>query len=526
MRAIDSHSARATCITLAWAAVVLVLASRHVFWRDEVRALSLALQGENVLAMLRGVQGEGHPALWYLLLRGAHTLLPSPAVLPGVSILVAAAATILLAFRSPLRWPLVVLFLFGLIGVYEYSVMARNYGISMLLMFAFAALYPRHRDRGFVLGGILFLLVNANVHSVILAGAFLSFWLLEVAWPAPRPREMRNLALNAAIVALGIAVCAATVYPPFNDAAQSWPAEGFSAMGVARAVLLPPAAGQFASLAGHDLWRGLLEWSNLCRDPLLMSPALLGSALLFGSTLGLVQRPAALLATWGALLGLSGFFEVVYGGKYRHQALWLVFLVSMYWITGCGPSERHTRPFLRIVRTLGTVCLAALLGLQVYVGLRKVVLPVGLRAEPESRSRDLAHLITRTPELTHATVIADPDYLVEPLSYYVSNPTYLLREQRYGNVVTFTRNARLTLNLDDILRDARDLVGSTGRPVVILMAERLEASAPARIVREGYNWHLSTTPEQVLAFLDSTRRVARFEPVCCSDESYDVYVLR
>ncbi|HSU21261.1 MAG TPA: hypothetical protein VLK60_05150, partial [Variovorax sp.] len=42
-----------------WLSLVLALLTRHVVWRDEVRALSLALQGEGVLGMLRGLHGEG-----------------------------------------------------------------------------------------------------------------------------------------------------------------------------------------------------------------------------------------------------------------------------------------------------------------------------------------------------------------------------------------------------------------------------------------------------------------------------------
>src|SRR3984957_19600020 len=50
-----------------WLAAVGALAWRHVIWRDEARALSFAIQGGDWIAMLRGLHGAGHPALWYLL---------------------------------------------------------------------------------------------------------------------------------------------------------------------------------------------------------------------------------------------------------------------------------------------------------------------------------------------------------------------------------------------------------------------------------------------------------------------------
>jgi hypothetical protein len=77
----------------SWLGFVLFIAWNHAVWRDEVRALSLALQGENVFAMLKGIRGEGHPAVWYLLLRRAHALVARPEVLQIVALIVASAAS-------------------------------------------------------------------------------------------------------------------------------------------------------------------------------------------------------------------------------------------------------------------------------------------------------------------------------------------------------------------------------------------------------------------------------------------------
>jgi hypothetical protein len=160
----------ALAMFVAWLSVVSFLAWTHLVWRDEVRALSLALQGDNVIAMLKGLHGEGHPANWYLLLRATHVFVPRPEVLLLVSVLVAAVALLVLVLRAPFSLPFLALILIARFSIYEYSVMARNYGISMLLLFLFAALYERHRDRDCLLGVLLFLLANCNVHSVALAG--------------------------------------------------------------------------------------------------------------------------------------------------------------------------------------------------------------------------------------------------------------------------------------------------------------------------------------------------------------------
>src|SRR3954469_8851073 len=55
---------------------------------------------------------------------------------------------VLFLLRAPFRWPMLALFALGDVAAYEYTVMARNYGISMLLIFVFAMLYPRRHRNG------------------------------------------------------------------------------------------------------------------------------------------------------------------------------------------------------------------------------------------------------------------------------------------------------------------------------------------------------------------------------------------
>ena len=229
-----------------WLAAMVWIASDHVFWRDEIRAFSLALQGETMAEMVRGVQGEGHPALWYILLRLAHDLVPIREVLPIVAGLIAVAAMALLVWRAPFPPLVVALILFGQAGLIEYAVTARNYGISMLLLFALAAAYPRFRDRGPVLGLLLALLCNTNVPAVLLAGAFMLFWLIElIGEHKANWRRYRVFAMNAGIMLVGVIACIVTVYPPANDGAVAAPPE--SLLTVFGALLAP--GSSFVDLA-------------------------------------------------------------------------------------------------------------------------------------------------------------------------------------------------------------------------------------------------------------------------------------
>ena len=108
------------------------------------------------------------------------------------------------------------------------------------------------------------------------------------------------------------------------------------------------------------------------------------------------------------------------------------------------------------------------------------------------------------PELKDAILIGDPDYMLEPMHYYLPNRTYFIREQRYGDFTRFTRKAKLDLTLGDILDEARAIRASTGRPVAILLAWRLGDMDPARVYRESYVWTFSAPGDQIERFRDAT----------------------
>lgn len=498
----------------AWLAFAIYAIAQHAMWRDEVRALSLALQGDGIAGLFARIHGEGHPALWYLLLRGAHELVGRPEVMPALSLAIAASAMLLLVWRAPLAWPWVVLILATHFGLFEYVVKSRNYGISMLLMFAFAALYRSQRRRGIVLGLVLFLLANTNLPSVILAGSFLLLWLVDLVsesgmrWSA----QARWFVANSLIAAAGVAVCALTVLPPFNDATvPDWSAS-VPLRSVVSAVLNPATSFSaitttLAKTAISDLRSGVAT--------------IVLSVLMFASLLALVRRPGALAAGLASLVGLS-LFLMLTGGAYRHHALWLVFVIALLWIAK-GERAAEQRGAARPLVAIGMAAFAALLLLQFVRSVEDVRMVAS--GTPFSRSREFAAVIRTHPELRDAVIMGDPDYLIEPLPYYLDNPTYLVREQRFGPVVRFTKAAILDLSLGDLLAAGQRLRGRTGRPVVILLEADLSRLAGGAELREAYNWRFRIRPDEVRAFRAGTTPLVRFARLK-TGESFDAYVVR
>jgi hypothetical protein len=410
--------------------------------------------------------------------------------------------------------------------MYEYSVMARNYGISMLLLFLFAALYARHRDKDCLLGVLLFLLSNCNVHSALLAGGLLLFWFVDILGgdAVNKRRNIRMFLYNGALAALGVVFCFITVFPTLSDASGIDP-HSVTLKTLVKGMFLP--SQQFMEachLPGERSLAGLA--------PLLgKSLAIVKSLILFGSTLGLIRRTGAFLAALTTLVGLSLFFAVVSPGSYRHEALWLVFLICMYWLAMPGNTQwvrvlpARLKPFAGRLSTAGTALFVLVLFLQFQYSAHRIIgIVVSPLAALDNRNNNMRSILAGRPDLKQSVIIADPDFLLETLPYYVSNPTYLMREQRYGNVVHFTRNAQLELSLGDVLTNGRRLRQETGRPVVILLSHEIDPSLPAQIFTEGKNWTFIITPEQARAFQLSTRFLKHRAPAETVEEYY-AYVM-
>jgi hypothetical protein len=188
----------ALAVALAIGLLQCWLILNHSPWRDEEQALLVAQQPFAVL--FDQLHSEGHPALYYLILKAATLVAPGLWALKLTAVACSLATLGLIWGRSP----------FGLLGktllslnylvFFEYGVIARSYGLGALLFFAFVA---ARRARGVGPWVLLAMLANVSVHTAILA-AVCALWLLY---------EGRWSWKGCAILGLGFGIALLTVWP-------------------------------------------------------------------------------------------------------------------------------------------------------------------------------------------------------------------------------------------------------------------------------------------------------------------------
>lgn len=352
-----------------WAGVTLLVAAAHEPWRDEADAWLFARDGDLSPASLRAfTSGAGTPALWYLLLAPLARSGAPYGAMTALHWLIAAAAVGLLVWRAPLPPLLRVVLPFGFLFGYEYVVVARTYSLTILLLFLWATLHPRRRERPLALGLVIGLLASTNAHGFFLAAGLGVALVIDVAraW-TPRRGAGAALALALGLVALW----------------QLWPRPDPQA-------LPEPHPSAFRALAA--VWDGFLP--SVRGAPDLVAAAGLPGALLalaasvavVALVLGGVQGPLRA----GLVLGLGGLLYIFvfrYFGSARHHGLLQALLLAAAW---AAAAEAPIGPGAARLRAAAVVWALATL----------LTVPAALDSwwrdlrEPFSGSREAAQFIT------------------------------------------------------------------------------------------------------------------------------------
>jgi hypothetical protein len=419
---------------------------------------------------------------------------------------VAFLAVVLLFWKGPFPLGWKALFAFSFLPLYEYSVLARNYGISMLLAFTFAAAYPLRRSQPYLLALVLSLLANTNVHSMPLAAGFLALWIWDEALSegtrGALPR-LRPLLIPAALVVLCLAGAAATCVPEKD--------------------FLPPGVSPLtASSALSGALKAVVHPGGVF-PMLLPFPAAVRDGIIWLVLAGLLRWVPGLLLLLGYGLALQVLFLAVYPGGLRHQGLLLVAAVALYWMAADRevPAGRP-KGARRVARAAFPVALFGLLPLVFLVHIWLSRGPILLDwNRPFSSNKAFAQYLKATPGMENAILIPEPDSSLESLPYYAGNRMYFPRQGRFERRVDYTRPYRNDLALGDLLRCAAAIGDQYGTPVLLVLGGRGLGAGPGSVTYPSgrvFRW----SEADLLAFRKETRRIASFHG-SVSGEDYDIY---
>lgn len=504
-----------SAVLVLWLALAAIIATNHVPWRDEVSELSMAVNATSPQSLYEEFQPVGHPLLWFAILNSAHHVYSNPAVLKVLGVTIVFLSVALFLFRAPFPVWFRCLFIFCGLPLFEYAVMARKYGISMLLLFAFAWAYTSKRRNPVLLGLILSLLANITVHSMGFALLLLgvSAWDSIQGWhDAPHRPSRVAVASGIGLALAGVLLCVLTIIRAKADSIFMPETQPINLTALYESV--KHAGWEFRNVTGADMFLRFRAGAGH------LLTQFFGYLVVLLAIAGLAGRPLLASAALASLWGLSLVFTAMYPGLYRHQGLWLAFVLILYWLAEARPDPPNWQRVTQALRTLSLyVVLPLILLLNCVHGARAVI---DDWRRPYSSSRQLAQVLNSRPDLKEAVVISNPDLMLDALPYYVRNRLYFVAVSQYGNVSSYSRSQKLDLSLGDILVTARRLHSETGNPIVILLHQALDR--PYADMRFPWGFRFSWTEADLTQFRRETTRLASLR-AAASDENYDVYLL-
>lgn len=342
-RAAILTAARPYLLALAFTALVGGVTARHEMWRDEVQTWLLVRASPNPLAVLSTIKYEGHPALWHLLLWPFARLSADPVWMQVVHVLIA-GVTALVWFRyAPFSWPIKIATMLGYYFVYEWGVVARNYGLSALLLCGCCALYDRRWTRFPVLGLLLALLCHTNIYGLLIALTLLL--TLAVEFAVAYVKRWRDAEKCLGRVLAGFALGALGLYtgirqmapPPDSGSSPTWYLEWNTpcARAVATTVFNAylPASAESAYFWNAHRWLGPESADN----PHWRIPPEryfhVAAGILLAGGLFFLARPWLLVPYAGGTVALLTFFYTKYTGGWRHHGLLYLLFLALLWIS-------------------------------------------------------------------------------------------------------------------------------------------------------------------------------------------------
>lgn len=499
-------------VTLIYALVVSTLSGLHEVWRDEVVLIDMIAASKSLFHLFGNLHNYGHPGLWHTLLYFGHSIIPEYFILKITAVSVAVLGVYIFLLRAPFSFGQKLLFVCGFFPIYLYPVFARSYGLSMLLGFAFCALY-QDRIKNFIpMSIVLFLLANVHAHTLIIVIAiFLSLaveFITTIHRRLERIFDQKKIMIGLSIILCGIGLSIIQIIP--DQTSIIFKISSLNVYNVTealiKALVIPGKA--FSAVLGFE-------------------SAIFVNGVIWVLYIYLSRKPGLLIIFAVSVIGLTMFMTLVYSSNaMRHQGALYLLIIMIFWLDAVVQGERISLSawadkIYRSIASYKHAFFTFLLIMQVcmaYPAVKDDIL------HDYSSSKRFAAFLDDNKQFKDAILMGEPDTLVESIPYYSDIDIYLHRQKKFGKRVIFTTTKNLDLTLDEYLDTAINLKKETGRPVILMMGRDLNPQGPF-IIKGYFGANFIYSKESLKEFHRKVTKITKFKDAL-GDENYDVYLLK
>lgn len=151
----------------------------HEIWFDEAHTWLLARDSHSWVELFRNARADRQPLLWHCLLYILKHISTKPLAMQLLHWIIASLAAGIFLHKGPFPYWFKVLLIFGYFILFEYTLIARNYGPGMLFLFAFCFLYQKNAPPIWI-GLLLGLLANTHPLGLVAGAGLCIWWFLDL----------------------------------------------------------------------------------------------------------------------------------------------------------------------------------------------------------------------------------------------------------------------------------------------------------------------------------------------------------
>lgn len=489
---LKSNSLFETLVILVFFCLSFVGILHHEMWRDEFQAWLLARDSSSVIELYQNLRYEGHPGLWHLCLYWISQWTHNPLAMQIFHILIATGSVCLLVKFSPFSLIERALLAFGYLFFYEYSIISRNYGIGILLIFMFCTLFPQRKNRYLLISTILALLANTNIFAFIISIALALTLLLDLAMSNDlfSTKRRRRLAIGFLIVLAGWGASIVQIARPLENLTIIRPVSSMQRDTIWEESLfqeIKRLAGVLAyitkshipipNIDRQDFWStSIFNNRNIFPDVAgYSSGALLtytlSVAIVIAVAIALRHKPTVLFTYCFGTFSIILFCYFVHGGEIRHYGHLFIVLIACLWLAPfvrTFPTNLQRQKHLNI---LGHRLFTVMLALQVVAGV--YMYSVDLKS-PFSTSKETANFI-KERGYQNLPIVGATSRKASTLSGYLDRQIYYLTNHEYGSFWQDLKGEEQ--GTEAVLEAAHSLVNEESPEVLLVLTYELKSNS-------------------------------------------------
>ncbi|MGF1481074.1 MAG: hypothetical protein ACFB4I_16585 [Cyanophyceae cyanobacterium] len=452
-------------LTLVFFILGLIGILRHEMWFDELQAWLIARDSLSLVNLFKNVRYEGQPGLWHLCLYIISRFSRDPILMQFLHLGIATLAIYIFVNFSPFSKVQKVLFVFGYFPFYEYCLISRGYGLGVMFIFLFCALFSAKKKSCLALLATIAVLANTNIIALLVAVSLLATLIFEQT----RNIKKNVIVINKQNIVAGIIACCfglLAIYQILPPPDRSYGQIDLSVNPIANKS--HEFTGDFSSGVVFDIvadWSDKITeifkliWKSFVPVPNFMEYQFWGRNILeefpFALRLsaGLIAACLILyllilfsnystvffLYSFGTSLLLVFVSIVPAASKVRHLGYLFILSVACLWLLNnyllSNPRDTRVSGLRLFARKHQTYFFNVILLLHVFAGMFSYINDLIF---PFTVSRKVASYI-KDQQLDKLTIVGSPDFPVASLSAYLDQRIYYPFSDRFGTYVIYDK---------------------------------------------------------------------------------------